>query len=177
LSKQVTKKEALTKGERTAKKILDVAELRFAEKGFEKTNVREIAEQVGRQEPGLYRHVANKQQLYSAVLPRALITLEKLLNQSISQGVDKKSLIELPVKVFDLFIEHPSMAFLFQQAMLTEKSEQNQMHRWIDTFFKQENDLSENFSMKKDDQQMLAIKIIALFNVCIGFFTSQKILQ
>lgn len=166
----------MTKGEQTAQRILDIAEYKFAQKGFEKTSLREIAEQVGIQEPGLYRHFANKDQLYHSVLERALKPLDALLAEKITQPIDKPTLIELPAQVFAILVEHPSVALLFQQAMLAEKNAQNPMKRWIDGFFKQAKQI---VAAMPDtvDQEMLALRIVALFNVCIGFFVSKDILE
>jgi AcrR family transcriptional regulator len=62
----------LTKGERTAQRILDVAEELFAERGYDGTSLRQIADRAGIKQPGLYNHFAGKQALYEAVLFRAL---------------------------------------------------------------------------------------------------------
>lgn len=166
----------MKKGEKTAQRILDVAELKFAEKGFEKTNLREIADEVGIQQPGLYRHFEHKDQLYLAVLARALKPLEALLLEKIGQTMDRQALIDLPAQVFDIFVKHPAIAFLFQQALLAEKNPQNPMQNWIDLFFKQAKQIVESLQ-GTIDQQMLALRILALFNICIGFFVSRDVLD
>lgn len=176
-SKKASEGKNVRKGEKTAQRILDVAEAKFAEKGYEKTNLREIAEQVGIQEPGLYRHFANKQQLYTATLERALHPLQSLLKDKISSQMNRQELIELPALVFELLTKHPSVALLFQQSLLEEKSAKNPMKLWIDGFFKQAEQLVDELPQVAIDRQMLALRIVALFNVCIGFFSSRDILD
>ena len=61
----------LTKGERTATRIMDVAEELFATHGYEGTSLRQIAQGAGLQEPGLYNHFSSKQGLYEAVMATA----------------------------------------------------------------------------------------------------------
>ena len=61
-----------TKGERTASRLLDVAEALFARHGYDGTSLRQIAEGAGIKEPGIYNHFSGKPALYEAVLFRAL---------------------------------------------------------------------------------------------------------
>ena len=63
--------EPRTKGERTAQRILDVAENLFAQQGYEGTSLRQIAQGAALTEPALYNHFSGKQALYEAVLHRA----------------------------------------------------------------------------------------------------------
>lgn len=177
----VDKDRKMTKGERTAQSILDAAEKCFAENGYEKTNLREIASEVGIQEPGLYRHFSNKDEIYKAVLERALSPLSDLLDARIEKMMDSDSpeqdLADLPVKVFELFAEHPAVALLFQQALLANYDETNPMQQWIASFFRQAEKLTVYLPNVSFDRQMLALRILALFNVCIGFFSSAGVLK
>src|SRR5262249_49428879 len=60
--------------------ILDVAERRFAERGFAAVPVREIASDAGlRNQASLYHHFRNKRALYEAVLTRGLEPILGLL--------------------------------------------------------------------------------------------------
>ena len=53
--------------------ILDAAERRFAERGFDGVSVREIAADVGlKNQASLYYHFASKQEIYEAVLRRGV---------------------------------------------------------------------------------------------------------
>jgi AcrR family transcriptional regulator len=177
----------MRKGERTAQKILDAAEERFADKGYERTSLREIAEEVGIQEPGLYRHFANKEVLYKAVLERALNPLHELLQTFIEEGagneaqlLSKESIIALPAQVFDVFVEHPSVALLFHQVLVAEEDAQNPMEMWIKRFFEQALDIVNSLPDELEqrisiDSQTLALRILALFNVSIGYFSASRV--
>lgn len=55
-------------GARTRDRILDVALALFAEKGYEATSMREIAEQLGFTKPALYYHFDSKEDIVRALL-------------------------------------------------------------------------------------------------------------
>lgn len=167
----------LTKGEQTRNRILDVAEQNFASKGFKEASLREIADSVGIQEPGLYRHFESKEAIYRAVLDRALLPLQRLLEQQMAQGFERKTLIDLPSRVFELFLEHPYVALLFHQALVSEPDKSNPMHEWMNGLFKQARDIVKNVTNETLDIELLALRVLAVFNVCIGYFSSRPIMD
>jgi AcrR family transcriptional regulator len=59
--------EALTEATSTRERILDVALDLFTEKGFDKTSLREIAEQLGFTKAALYYHFASKDDILMAL--------------------------------------------------------------------------------------------------------------
>jgi TetR/AcrR family transcriptional regulator len=60
-------------------KILDVAEVLFARRGFEGVGMREVAEAAGLGKSSLFHHFRSKAQLYLAVLERLLARIEERL--------------------------------------------------------------------------------------------------
>ena len=106
-----------TKGERTARRIMDAAEDLFAIQGYDGTSLRQIADRAGIKEPGLYNHFSGKQGLYEAVLFRALNPMAEALAEHISSAAQLRDYTDLPSIMTDLLAEHPQMAALFQQAM------------------------------------------------------------
>ena len=107
----------LSKGQRTAQRILDVAEDLFARQGYEGTSLRQIAGGAGIREPGLYNHFASKQALYEAVLHRALNPMAQVLAAHLGEAPGLKAYTDLPSLMTDILLDHPSIAALFQQAM------------------------------------------------------------
>lgn len=175
--------EVLTKGERTSQRILDVAEQLFAEKGFEGSSLREIAEGVGIREPGLYRHFANKEAIYEAVLERGLMPMMNLL-QALSEREDaRQHLHRLPLEMIELLEQHPSMAALFQRALLSPSQSvaEQRMAGWLETLFDKARQVVSQLSQKKaaggaagsdlPDEMMLNLMMINMFNLCVGYFT------
>ena len=106
-----------TKGERTRARILDCAEVLFASRGFTGTSLREIAGEVGIREPGLYNYFAGKQDLYDAVLDRALRPMAEAMEEVLGDDPASAVQADLPGRMTDLLLEHPRMAALFQQAL------------------------------------------------------------
>ena len=82
----VDKVEKETKGERTARRVMDVAEDLFATQGYDGTSLRQIAQGAGIKEPGLYNHFTGKQSLYEAVLFRALNPMAEALAQHMNDA-------------------------------------------------------------------------------------------
>jgi AcrR family transcriptional regulator len=64
----------------TRERILDAAEICFADRGFAGAAMREIAASVGLNPASLYNHFSSKQSLYEAVLERGLRPIFELLD-------------------------------------------------------------------------------------------------
>ena len=174
-----------SKGERTARRILDVAEDLFAQQGYEGTSLRQIAAGAGIKEPGLYNHFAGKQALYEAVLHRALNPMVEAMSTHLDDASRLKDYTDLPSVMTDLLLEHPQMAALFQQAMQGDSdSVGNQLvAQWLETLFNQGMRSLEDVgamgagsSQERDSEHRaaLAINVIAMFNLTAGYFQSQR---
>ena len=105
--------------------ILDVAERRFAERGFDGVSVREIATEAGlKNQASLYHHFAHKQAIYEAVLRRGIDVLSAVVAESERVGVLRESdassreqrMAAYLDRVVDELMAHPSLARLIQRA-------------------------------------------------------------
>ncbi len=166
-----------TKGERTARRIMDVAEDLFARQGYDGTSLRQIADGAGIREPGLYNHFAGKQGLYEAVLHRALNPMAAILSELLDEAADLRDYTDLPSQMTDMLLEHPQMAALFQQAMQGDRESVGNrlVQGWLDTLFRQGLRSMEQFDPPQDfDRTALAINVIAMFNLTTGYFLSQR---
>lgn len=178
----------VSKGERTARRILDVAEDLFARQGYEGTSLRQIARGAGIREPGLYNHFASKQALYEAVLYRALNPMAQALSQRMDNAADLRDYTDLPAVMTDLLLDHPQMAALFQQAMQgdAESVGNRLVSEWLERLFDQGMRSLVAFSSGTDraadelleksnaERANLAINLIAMFNLTTGYFLSQR---
>lgn len=177
--------EKMTKGERTAQRVLDAAEELFAVQGYDGTSLREIAAQAGIREPGLYNHFASKQALYEAVLYRALNPMAQALSTHMEAASTLKEYTDLPAIMTDLLLEHPKMAALFQQALQGDSSSfGNQlMYHWLERLFSegmknlQKYDAGSGAGNAIDPElrATLALNLIAMFNLTTGYFLSQRV--
>lgn len=172
-----------TKGERTARRILDVAEELFATRGYDGTSLRQIAERAGIRQPGLYNHFAGKQALYEAVLFRALNPMAEALSRHMESASSLRQYTDLPAVMTDLLLEHPQMAALFNKAMQGDSSSVgNQLvYVWLERLFDQGMQSLETFgdtappgAQNAQARATLAINLIAMFNLTTGYFLSQR---
>lgn len=175
----------MTKGERTAQRVLDVAEDLFATQGYDGTTLRQIAAQAGIREPGLYNHFAGKQALYEAVLFRALNPMAEALSEHMDKASSLREYTDLPSIMTDLLLEHPKIASLFQRALQGDSSSVgNQlMNSWLEILFSQGMENLEKFdgitalgnsSEHTEVRATLALNLIAMFNLTTGYFLSQR---
>ena len=176
---------ARTKGERTANRIMDIAENLFAAHGYDGTSLRQIAERADIKQPGLYNHFSSKEALYEAVLFRALNPMTMALSSYINDASTLREYTDLPAIITDILLAHPTMAVLFQRAMQGDSSSAgNQLvNTWLEKLLHQGMVSLEAFEgvsterAKTDEAQSraaLAINLIALFNLTTGYFLSQR---
>jgi AcrR family transcriptional regulator len=174
-----------TKGERTAERILDVAEDLFATQGYDGTSLRRIADRAGIKQPGLYNHFAGKQALYEAVLFRALNPMALALSRHMETASSLREYTDLPAIITDLLLEHPQMGALFQRAMQGDSSSVgNQLvYGWLEKLFDQGMNSLESFggvaglgsgNPNEQNRATLAINLIAMFNLTTGYFLCQR---
>ncbi len=164
-----------TKGQRTATRLMDVAEALFAQQGYEGTSLRQIADAAGIKEPGIYNHFSGKQGLYEAVLHRALHPLADALSAQLEQADGLRDYTDLPSIVTDMLMEHPQVAALFHQALQGDSSSVGNklVLGWLDGLFNQ--GLRSMEDMGGDsDWETLALNVIAMFNIVTGFVLSQQ---
>lgn len=173
-----------SKGERTAHRVMDVAEDLFATRGYDGTSLRQIADLAGIAQPGLYNHFASKEALYEAVLFRALNPMAEALTHHMSTASSLHEYTDLPAIMTDLLCNHPRMAGLFQRALQGDSaSVGNQMvYAWLEKLFEQGMQSMASFSdsgVPEPEQQharaTLAINLIAMFNLTTGYFLSQRV--
>ncbi|MDB4470916.1 TetR/AcrR family transcriptional regulator [Deltaproteobacteria bacterium] len=102
----------------TAKRIVDIAEKCFAERGFDASSMGEIAKAVGIRTPSLYSHFDSKQALYEAVIDSRLEPLFGLLESVNVLPETAEGSLTLLRTVMAHYIEHPTLARLIQHAAL-----------------------------------------------------------
>jgi AcrR family transcriptional regulator len=175
----------LTKGERTAQRILDVAEDLFATQGYDGTSLRQIAEGASIKEPGLYNHFVGKRALYEAVLFRALNPMALALADHMEKASSLREYTDLPAIITDLLLAHPKMASLFQRAMQGDSSSVGNklLNSWLERLFSQGMKSLEEFggittsgnaNRSAENRATLALNVIAMFNLTTGYFLSQR---
>ena len=167
--------EKQTKGERTASRLLDVAEDLFARQGYDGTSLRQVAEAAGIKEPGIYNHFPGKQGLYEAVLFRALNPMAEALSAQLDNAEGLRDYTDLPSQMTDMLMAHPQMASLFHQALQGDSNSVGNrlVQGWLDELFGQ--GLNSMQEMGGDsDWESMALNVIAMFNIVTGYVLSQR---
>ena len=173
----------LTKGKRTAQRLMDVAEQLFAERGFDGTTLRDVAAAAGIREPGIYNHFASKEALYCAVLERGLQPMADAIDAVITGRSSLQESAQLPAVITDLLARHAAMPALFQQALMSNahSAAHDMMNDWLDQLFARGQRVMSVNSAQSDESatraRRMAIRMVAMFNLCSGYFLSQRILD
>lgn len=162
------------KGERTAQRVMDMAEELFAQRGFEGTTLRDIADAAGISEPGLYNHFRNKDDLYRSVLERGLAPMAAAIGELADEAKGLLELQQLPVTILRLFARHPRMAPLLHQALQPGRggSGEKIVHEWLSSLISSGRQLLMTASQEHLSDEEMALRIIAMFNVTTGYFIS-----
>ncbi|MEN8161988.1 MAG: TetR/AcrR family transcriptional regulator [Myxococcota bacterium] len=109
-------------------KILEVAEARFAKRGFAGVGMREVAQAAGLGKSSLFHHFPSKAVLYGAVLERVIGRIEAHLLPALSREGRAEQRLDAAVDALvDSLSEHPSTArlllrTLFEDEQLAEPS-------------------------------------------------------
>ncbi|MDX1649263.1 MAG: TetR/AcrR family transcriptional regulator [Myxococcota bacterium] len=102
-------------------KILDVAELRFAQRGYAGVGLREVAEAAGLGKSSLFHHFKSKAALNLAVLDRVLARMRRRMEPSLQGGGDARVRLDRVVEeLVDGLAEHPTSARLLLRALFED---------------------------------------------------------
>lgn len=103
-------------------KILEVAEVLYARRGFAGVGMREVAEAAGLGKSSLFHHFRSKVQLYLAVLERVLGRIdERLASVLASDGAPLAKLDRWTDALVDALAEQPASARLLLRALFEEE--------------------------------------------------------
>jgi AcrR family transcriptional regulator len=162
----------LSKGERTAHRVVDVAEALFAQRGFDGTTLRDIADAAAISEPGLYNHFRSKDDLYRCVLERGLAPIASAIGTMASETRGLLELQRLPTTVLRLFARHPHMALLLHQALSPggNRGGGNIVDAWLSELINGGRQLLSPVSQEHLSDDEIALRLIAMFNVTTGYF-------
>lgn len=102
-------------------KILEVAEARFAQRGFAGVGMRELALAAGLGKSSLFHHFPTKAELYVAVIERVIASIEAHVLPVLAKPADATVRIERAVDaLIDALAEHPSTARLLLRSLVED---------------------------------------------------------
>ncbi len=102
-------------------KILDVAEARFAQRGYAGVGLREVADAAGLGKSSLFHHFPTKAALYGAVLDRVIERIEQRMRPALEPGGDpREQLSAAVVALIDTLAEDPPAARLLLRTVFED---------------------------------------------------------
>lgn len=105
----------------TREKILEVAEARFAQRGFAGVGMREVALAAGLGKSSLFHHFPTKAELYVAVIERVIAGIEAHVLPALAKDGEGAARIERAVDaLIDALAEHPTTARLLLRSLVED---------------------------------------------------------
>lgn len=102
-------------------KILDVAEARFAQRGYAGVGLREVADAAGLGKSSLFHHFPTKAALYGAVLDRVIERIELRMRPALDRAGDPREQIsDAVVALIDTLAEDPPAARLLLRTVFED---------------------------------------------------------
>jgi AcrR family transcriptional regulator len=163
----------LTKGERTREKILRAAETTFAEVGYERATLRQVAKVAGIHQPGIYNYFKTKRHLYKSILNRIQHPLLAVLNEV--KELPPNDQYKSVTRFFDLIIENRNIAGLLIRAFLsTNKTERDLAVHWMEQVMA--NSPGRSHETQPRTLEGL-LKDMALVNAWLGYFWTAAVVE
>lgn len=166
-----------TKGARTAVRLLDAAEMLFAQKGYDATSLRDVAAAVDIRQPGLYRHFENKEALYRQVLERALQPLVDVMEDVIARSASEASYRTLTHRLLDVMADRPNAPLLMIRAVLSTSSYKDEIGmEWVERIASYGRRVTQAAAMDAEGADV-PFHIVAIFNLLFGYFWAAPLVQ
>jgi TetR/AcrR family transcriptional regulator len=163
----------------TVARVLDAAESVFAESGFAGASVRDIASRAGLNAASLYNYYPGKQELYEAVLDRALFPILELLGGLAGTAAADEASLDVVDVVIDHIAQRPAIArILHYEALAGGESIARLVGRWIAPIYSSGVEAlrrSEAAEVWTADELPLLIE--SLHNVIVGYFSMAPLLE
>lgn len=161
----------------TQDRILDAAEVQFAELGYDGTTLRQIAQRVGIKEPSIYAHFAGKEAVYGAVIDRALQPFHAELEAWVKTEMTLRDLLGIPRRLLELHSRHPYAARIMHREFCLPQDRINpQVRAWLDQIALQSQAFMTELQgqgQPAPDPARVVTHIITLTNITLGFFSTQ----
>jgi AcrR family transcriptional regulator len=163
----------------TVARVLDAAETVFAESGFAGASVRDIAARAGLNAASLYNYYPGKQELYEAVLDRALFPILEMLGDLAGTAAADDASLDVVDVVIDHIAKRPAIArILHYEALAGGDSIARLVGRWIAPIYSSGVDaLRRSEAAEVWTAEELPLLIESLHNVIVGYFSMAPLLE
>lgn len=169
------------KGELTAERILDAAEVLFSERGYAGTTLRDVAASVGIRIPSLYNHFTSKDSLYAAVLERVTGPVVELLSGLVApdRGADDRDTHRVIEQIMDLLSKRPTLPRLLQHETLTGGQRLTPMLRtaFAPIFTKASEVVAAREDTGRWEPEQIPLLVLAMYHIVAGYFAIAPLYQ
>lgn len=156
----------------SAVRILDAAEARFAQRGYDATSLNDIADDVGIRTPSLYKHFEGKRALYVAVVGRLLSPYFDLLDRLLVTPRAAEDGEANLLAVLAHYMRTPNLARLVQHATLAEGEELELLvAHWYAPLFRRATELTVASPFTNDSPQQAISVVVAFHAMMSGYMT------
>ncbi len=101
-------------------RIMEVAKELFAEKGFEATSTRQIAERAEVNQAMINYYFSSKDLLYKRIVNIGILTFFREVTSFITPSVSiEEYVVEMPFRIFETFQRHPNLSRLLIQEFMS----------------------------------------------------------
>lgn len=172
-----TRRERPTKGDRTAAAILAAAEDLFAEKGYDGTTLRDVADRVGIRIPSLYNHFESKEALYGAVLERGLGPILELLSSVVAEAraseapwpPEPRPIVEAMLAVLDARPQLPRL--LLRETLAGGTRLSPELRDWIAPIFERAGEAAaRGVDEARFGADQVTHLVLAIYHVVVGYY-------
>lgn len=173
------KTPSLKSTETTRDRILDAAEVEFAQRGLKGASLRDIAKAARIKQPSLYKHFKSKQALYSAVFDRALRPHVDHMGAFIAAAEDAELSNErLSEMLLDDMSSRPNFSALLFHSMVSRGDEAARriIMKWMDQQITQGQLVAKRTHPAVADADLYLISI-AMTNLHHGFFLLAPVIK
>ncbi len=161
------------RGEETAERILDAAEVLFAEHGYPGTTLRDVAARVGSRNPSLYNHFPSKESLYVAVLERGLAPVLAVLGEFLDPDRDGyRDAGRVVERVMALLAQRPNLPRLIHHETLSGGEHLTPMlRRFIAPAFAQAHEMVQATpTARRWEPDQVPLLVLAMYQIVVGYF-------
>ena len=153
-------------GKTTRERLIDTAAALFAEHGYQNTALEDIARAVGIGPSAIYKHFANKLDLYSAVLDQLAAPFLALLEEF----EPDTNAVDFALRVFRYHIEQPALARLTLQASLSGGEHRRLLiERWYRPYYEKTALRMRSSQALGSTAPLIPSEFMAFNNIMLGY--------
>lgn len=151
------------KGEETKRKIMNVSEILFSEKGFDKTSVRDICEKAEISKGAFFHHFPTKEELFLEILEKYLFSLDEEMEKIEKNTKNTLLAMDKMIEILDKIFLTSKGKFTIFLEFLRKASKNEEIMKRLREKFKKYGDYVVNLIEKGKKQSKIKEDIDSIF--------------